>query len=350
MANPSNDSDSRPEPNGNAVGRSGDLPFTLREIRAAVPASCFRPSTARSLRYLVTDIACIVALYVAAARIDTAWLWPVFCAAQGTLFWALFVISHDCGHGSFSRHRWLNELVGQLTNAPLLVPYHGWRVSHRIHHRHTADADLDEGWHSITVAEYRSMPWYSRVLRFHLAALVFPLYLLRGTYRRGGSHFHPRSPLFRPVDRTRVVRSSLLCLAMCVVLGGLAYRFGFAFILAYYLDVVTFLHHTDAGVPVYRGKSWSFLRGSLASVDRSYGWLERIHHHAGHHVAHHLCPDVPHYHLREATDAIKPILGSHYRESTEPIWRAFARSVRSCRVVPDDGEVLYYSAAPARPV
>lgn len=53
---------------------------------------------------------------------------------QGTLFWALFVIGHDCGHGSFSRHRWLNHLVGHLSHTPILVSFHGWRISHRTHH------------------------------------------------------------------------------------------------------------------------------------------------------------------------------------------------------------------------
>jgi omega-3 fatty acid desaturase (delta-15 desaturase) len=57
------------------------------------------------------------------------------------------------------------------------------------------------------------------------------------------------------------------------------------------------------------GKEWSYLRGGLTCLDRDYGLLHRVTHDIGTHVVHHLFPQIPHYHLREATAAIKPILG-----------------------------------------
>ena len=108
-------------------------------------------------------------------------------------------------------------------------------------------------------------------------------------------------------------------------------------------DLVTYLHHTDPDVPWYRGSSWSFLRGALSTVDRNYGFVEPLHHAAGTHLVHHLFPRIPHYHLRRATQNIRPVLGDWYRKSDLSIWKAFLRSFRACRVVPDEGEVVQFS-------
>jgi omega-3 fatty acid desaturase (delta-15 desaturase) len=147
-----------------------------------------------------------------------------------------------------------------------------------------------------------------------------------------------------------------LCTLWALTLVGLAAAFGPAAVLRYYLapylvfvfwmDLVTYLHHTDPEVPWRRGEAWSFTRGALATVDRDYGWLAHVHHHIGTHVVHHLFPRIPHYHLREATQAIRPLLGTHYRESNESVAAAFWRAFRRCRVVPDTGAVVYYAPSP----
>ena len=63
----------------------------------------------------------------------------VVCAAywflQGTMFWAIFVLGHDCGHGSFSSSPLLNGVVGNILHSFILVPYESWRLSHRHHHK-----------------------------------------------------------------------------------------------------------------------------------------------------------------------------------------------------------------------
>lgn len=326
---------------------------SLASLRAAVPRRCFAPSTWRSLAFLGRDVAVLAVLYALAWQAPS-WLVPALWLAQGTMLWALFVLGHDCGHGSFSRYRRLNTLVGHLTHTPLLVPYHAWRLSHRIHHRHAGDVERDEGWHPLTAAQAAALPWPVRLLRFHLPLLVFPFYLARRSPARAGSHFVPWSELFLPRERAAVARSVALCglmllaLATFTVLAGpwalLRWWGGPYLVFVGWISLVTYLHHTDERVPWYRGGAWTFVRGALATVDRSYGSLERVQHDAGCHVVHHLFPAIPHYRLRAAAAAVRPVLGDLYREDRRPVLEALRAAMRTCRVVPAAGEVVYYEA------
>jgi omega-3 fatty acid desaturase (delta-15 desaturase) len=99
-----------------------ELPFTLQELKSAIPTYCFEPSPWKSLSYFFLDISIIGLLYGVAAFFDSWWFWPVFWLMQGTMFWALFVVGHDCGHGSFSKHKWLNNLIGIWLTRPFLSP------------------------------------------------------------------------------------------------------------------------------------------------------------------------------------------------------------------------------------
>lgn len=327
------------------------MTLSLAAIRGAVPRRCFVPSTARSLVHLAFDVAVLAALYALAWHAP-AWLVPPLWLAQGTMLWALFVLGHDCGHGSFSRHRWLNTLVGHLTHTPLLVPYHAWRLSHRIHHRHAGDVERDEGWHPLTAAQAAALPWPVRLLRFHLPLLVFPFYLARRSPQRRGSHFAPRSAMFQPRERAAVACSVALCALVLLALASTALLAGPSAVLRWWggpylvfvvwISLVTYLHHTDPRLPWYRGGAWTFVRGALSTVDRRYGVLERLHHDAGCHVVHHLFPAIPHYHLRIAAAAVRPVLGDRYREDHRPVLHALRAAMRTCRVVPATGDAVYY--------
>ena len=327
-------------------------PFTVGELKSAIPSYCFQPSIWRSLSYFFLDLGIISLLYAVAYTLNSWLFFPVFWLMQGTMFWALFVVGHDCGHQSFSSKKWLNDFVGHLAHTPILVPYHGWRISHRTHHKNTANIDTDESWYPVTETKYRQMPWYEKLFRFNLLLLAYPLYLFKRSPGKAGSHFLPSSNLFRPSEKWDVITSTTLWTLMVAFLGYLTYQYGWMFLVKYYLgpyvvfvvwlDLVTFLHHTEPDIPWYRGKDWYFLRGALSTIDRDYGWFNSIHHNIGTHVAHHIFLTIPHYHLKAATEAIKPILGDYYRKSDKPIFQSFWRSYKSCHFTPDLGAVVYY--------
>ncbi len=331
-------------------------PFTLGQVKAAIPAYCFEPSTWKSLSYFFLDVSIIGILYAIGNYLDSWFFWPIFWLMQGTMFWALFVVGHDCGHGSFSKKKWLNNLIGHLSHTPILVPFHGWRITHRTHHNNTGNIDTDESWYPVTETKYNQMVWWEKLLRFGITLLfAYPLYLFkRSPGREAASHFNPSSPLFRPSEKWDVITSTVWWTSMVVLLGCLTYQWGFLWLLKNYLvpylifvvwlDFVTFLHHTDPEIPWYRGKDWFFLKGALSTIDHDYGLINNIHHNIGTHVAHHIFLNMPHYHLKTATEAIKPILGDYYRKSDKSIFQAFWHSFKTCHFVADTGSKIYYQS------
>ncbi len=332
------------------------IPFTLLQLKSAIPADCFRPVVWKSLYFFFFDWAVVAVLYWVAWRLDSWYFWPAFWLLQGTMFWALFVVGHDAGHGSFSRSRLLNSIIGHICHSPLLVPYHGWRISHRTHHSLTGNADREEAWYPLTENEYRDTPFVIRILRFSpLMLLLFPFYLWRRSPRLDGSHFWPGSDLFKASEKWDVLTSSLWYFAFLGGLGWFTYEFGAMALLKYYigpylvfiswLDLVTYLHHTDPDVPWYRNGEWNFVKGALSTVDRDYGVLNEIHHNIGTHIVHHLFINVPHYNLRRATEALKPVLGEFYREAKGSFWKGWFHSMRTCHYVDGNAHTVYYQSA-----
>ncbi|CAN1303581.1 Omega-3 fatty acid desaturase, chloroplastic [Linum perenne] len=312
------------EPNFNGGGDGFDPgappPFNLADIRAAIPKHCWVKNPWRSMGYVARDVAVVLGLAAAAAYLNNWVVWPLYWAAQGTMFWALFVLGHDCGHGSFSSNHNLNSVVGHILHSSILVPYHGWRISHRTHHQNHGHVENDESWHPLSEKIFRSLDATTRSMRFTLPfpMLAYPFYLWNRSPGKTGSHFDPSSDLFMASEKKDVITSTVCWTAMAALLAGLSFVMGPIQIIKLYgipywgfvmwLDFVTYLHHHghEDKLPWYRGKEWSYLRGGLTTIDRDYGWINNIHHDIGTHVIHHLFPQIPHYHLIEAVSSSYP--------------------------------------------
>jgi acyl-lipid omega-6 desaturase (Delta-12 desaturase) len=76
----------------------------------------------------------------------------------------LFMIQHDCGHGSLFRHRLMNDWLGRVIGVLTLTPYDFWRRTHAAHHATSGNldrrgmGDID----TLTVNEYLSRSRWGR--------------------------------------------------------------------------------------------------------------------------------------------------------------------------------------------
>ncbi|MEW5299204.1 MAG: hypothetical protein WDW38_005091 [Sanguina aurantia] len=322
------------------------------------------------MAFLALDVAIVVGLAAAAVAINQWWAWPLYWAAQGTMFWALFVVGHDCGHQSFSNNKSLNDFVGHLVHSSILVPYHGWRVSHREHHANHGHVENDESWHPVAKALYDKLEPMAKLgrLSFPWALFAYPFYLWSRSPGKVGSHFDPKSDLFTKAEEKQVLTTNAFLLGFVGVLAAMTVKIGVLPMLALYvvpywvgvvwLDVVTYLHHhgshdANEKIPWYRGEEWSYLRGGLSTIDRDYGIFNKVQHDIGTHVVHHLFPQIPHYNLEKATEAVKPVMGPYYRQPetskgalpvhlVDPLVRSFTND----HFVNDTGDIVFYQTDP----
>merc|ERR1711977_746895 len=141
----------------------------------------------------------------------------------------------------------------------------------------------------------------------------------------GVNHFNPSSPLYERKDEKLILLSDLGLAIVGSVLYMLGNRFGWSNMLVWYfvpylwvnhwLVAITFLQHTDPTLPHYTPTSWTYTRGAAATIDREFGFIGRqlLHGIVETHVLHHYVSTIPFYHADEASDAIKPVMGQHYR-------------------------------------
>jgi omega-6 fatty acid desaturase (delta-12 desaturase) len=230
----------------------------------------------------------------------------------------VFIVQHDCGHGSLFRSRKLNDLVGKFCSLLTLTPYAHWRRHHNVHHGHWNNLDrreigLDLYATCLTVAEYQALSRWGRfsyrAVRHPILAHVLlpPLVFL----------FLYRVPFETPKTWTRERRSVYLTnVAVVTVLTGLILALGFWKVLLVQVPVIALTsmmgvglfslqHRFDNTVWARQGE-WDVVQASLEGssyfkLPRLLQWFSG---NIGFHHVHHLSPRVPNYRLEACHNAI----------------------------------------------
>jgi acyl-lipid omega-6 desaturase (Delta-12 desaturase) len=256
------------------------------------------------------------------ALIVSYWLMlPIAILAAGFLV-RIFIIFHDCGHGSFFKSKRANNATGALVGVLLLTPYRHWRWQHALHHGTAGDLDRrgsGDIW-TLTVEEYlRSTRW--RRLAYRLARnpivlfLVAPLYIFVVDHRFAASTAPARER--RSVHRTNWALLGIT-FTMSALIGLKAFLLiqltvsGVAGALGLWLFYV---QHQFEGAFWARSENWNYTAAALQGssfykLPRILQWFTG---NIGFHHIHHLSPRIPNYHLQQCHEAdpffntIKPI-------------------------------------------
>lgn len=282
-------------------------PSSSRAWRALV-APYENPSRWRSARQICTSFIPYLALWALMMRtIEFSYLLTLGLgiAAAGFLT-RIFIISHDCGHGSFFRSEGANRFWGVSSGILTMIPYHFWRREHARHHGTAGNLDrrgCGDIW-TLTVDEYRNSGWWTRfsyrlyrnpiVMFFIGAPLIF---LLRYRFPTGTRDRSERlSVLWTNVG--------ILCIA-----GAMVHAIGLWHFLAILLMVIVpagaagvwlfYVQHQFEGVYWSRNDQWDFVAQALegSSFYRLPRILQWFTGNIGFHHIHHLSPRIPNYNL-----------------------------------------------------
>ena len=93
------------------------------------------------------------------------WLSFALAPLAAGLLIRLFLIQHDCGHGSFFPNKHANDWVGRALGVLTVTPYDLWRRSHAIHHASSGNLDRRGigDIKTLTVHEYFARDWRGRL-------------------------------------------------------------------------------------------------------------------------------------------------------------------------------------------
>lgn len=240
------------------------------------------------------------------------WLALPLAVLAGGFLVRVFIIHHDCGHGSFFKSRKANDVWGFITGVLTFTPYQLWRWEHAIHH--SASGDLDRRgagsvW-TLTVQEYLEASRWKR-FAYRLARnpfvlfVVAPLFLFIIKQR-----FSSKAASGR--ERCSVYWTNLAILGMA---AGLSLIFGFKAYLVIQLTMMLvagsagvwlfYVQHQFEGVYWRRHEQWDYLAAALhgSSFYKLPKILQWFSGNIGFHHIHHLSPRIPNYNLERCHKA-----------------------------------------------
>ncbi|KAI3782496.1 hypothetical protein L2E82_12544 [Cichorium intybus] len=274
-------------------------PFTLADIKKAIPPHCFERFLIRSFSHLIYDITAVGIFYYLA----TIYI-PQLPRPLPYLAWP-----HDEVHVPKTKSKLWSSVV--YLNNPI--------------------------GRTLTILVKLTLGWY-----FYLS-----INAAGRPYDKFASHYDPRSPIFSEKERGLILISDIGLLSFCYLLYTVVRIHGFAYVFCIYggalmvmnafLVTITYLHHTHPSLPHYNDCEWSWMKGAFATVDRDYGVLNKVFHNiTDTHVLHHLFAHIPHYHAMEATKAIRPIVGDFYQIDSTPFFVALWRESKNCLFIEPD--------------
>lgn len=293
-------------------------PDTVPKMIRKLPKDCFDLSLSKSLSALALDFGLMALLSYFILKVDTSLVALPLAFLLGTVMTGLFVLGHDAGHRSFSYSETINDVVGHITLAPLLWPFHVWRLSHDVHHRWTHHLEKEIAWRPLTIEQFQAMaPWMQKIYGWSRGGLFFWASIL---FQQSFVIDGIKGRFFESKDLKKVRLSLIVTLFVGMAYIGGAYALGggygvfWLFLVPqltfhFWLSTFTLFHHTNLKNQLLNQENWTPERAQLANtVHVAFPRIiEFLTHDISWHVPHHICVGIPFHKLRKAHQTLKEL-------------------------------------------
>ena len=234
----------------------------------------------------------------------------------------VFIIFHDCGHGSFFKSRKANHIVGTITGILTFTPYFQWRYEHAVHHATSGDLDKRGTGDvtTMTVDEYKAASFWKRVsYRIYRNPFVMfvigPLFMFLLVHRLINKEG-------RKQERWSVVYTNVVLFAIAVIMY---FTIGLKAYLLMQIPVLLmaggagiwlfYVQHQFEDVYWERNEKWDYVAAAIQGssfykLPKLFQWFSG---NIGFHHIHHVSSRIPNYYLEkchvenEVFKRVKPV-------------------------------------------
>ena len=234
------------------------------------------------------------------------WLTAFLIVLAAGFLVRLFIIFHDCGHGSYFKSQKVNRIVGMFFGILAFTPYDKWHNQHMRHHGTVGNLDkrgVGDVW-TMTKEEYKASDKWNRVkYRIYRNPLVM--------FGIGSLYVFLIQNRLTKKEMTRKEKLNIYFTnaALLLIFTGMSFAIGFGTFVIIQLSILYiaaisglwlfYLQHQYEDVTWFRSKDWNYrtvaLEGSsFVKFPKLLQWFSG---NIGFHHIHHLNARIPNYYL-----------------------------------------------------
>lgn len=220
----------------------------------------------------------------------------------------IFIIFHDCGHGSFFKSKVLSRIVGVITGLIVFTPYNKWHYEHKVHHQTVGNLDKRGVGDvmTLTVDEYKKLSkWKKLYYRIYRSPIVLfgiaPIIIFTIAQRFTRKDMTIKEKLYVHLSSLALVAAVLLLMYLIGWKTFLLVQLPILYIATAHGVWLFYVQHQFRDVLWTKSDQWDYKKTALegSSMFKLPMLLNWFTGNIGYHHIHHLSPTIPNYNLKK---------------------------------------------------